>query len=127
MERFLEILHFNDKGLIPTIIVDQDRKEVLTLCYMNREAVEKTVETGMVHVFRRSKGRLMLKGETSGHTQAVREIRPDCEGNSLVIFVEQKVAGCHLGYFSCYFRAWNGEKGGWETVEERVFDPAEVY
>jgi len=127
MERFFEILKFSDQGLIPAIIVDDKSGEVLTLCYMNRDAVEKTLETGKVHVFRRSKGRLMMKGETSGHVEAVREVRADCEGNSLLIRVEQKVGACHAGYFSCYYRAYNAEKGEWETVEKRVFDPEKVY
>ena len=120
-------LKFDDKGLIPAIIVDEASREVLTLCYMNRDAVEKTLETGKVHVYRRSRGRLMIKGETSGHIQLVKEVRADCEGNSLLFIVEQKVAGCHAGYFSCYYRAYNAEKDSWEIVEEKVFDPDKVY
>ncbi len=127
MQRLLESLNFDDKGLIPAIIVDQTSLAVLTLCYMNREAVEKTLETGRVHVFRRSKGRLMIKGETSGHLQLVREIRVDCAGNSLLVFVEQKVAACHKGYFSCYFRIYDAAGDTWRTLGERVFDPDRVY
>ncbi|MCD6405787.1 MAG: phosphoribosyl-AMP cyclohydrolase [Planctomycetes bacterium] len=127
MEKIFEILNFSDKGLIPAIIMDAESRTVLTLCYMNRDALEKTLETGKVYLFRRSKGRLMIKGETSGHIQLVRDVRVDCAGNSLLILVDQQVAACHLGYFSCYFRSYNADKGDWESVEERVFDPADVY
>jgi len=127
MEEFFENLNFNEKGLIPAIIADADTQQALTLCYMNRAALEKTLETGKVHVFRRSKGRLMIKGETSGHIQLVKEVRVDCADNSLLIAVEQKVGACHMGYFSCYYRAWNAENECWETVESKVFNPEEVY
>lgn len=69
----------------------------------------------------------MLKGETSGHTQSVKEILFDCEGNSLVIKVEQKVAACHEGYKSCYFRKYNNKTDSIEIIEKRIFDPEEVY
>jgi len=127
MQALFETLNFNEKGLIPAIIFDEETREVLTLCYMNRAALEKTLETGKVHLFRRSRGRLMIKGETSGHVQIVREVRVDCAGNSLLIAVEQKVAACHVGYFSCYYRAWDAEKEDWRVVAEKVFDPDEVY
>ncbi len=120
-------LKFNDKGLIPAVIVDMVDNRVLTLCYMNQDALEKTIETGKIHVFRRSKNRLMLKGETSGHVQIVKEIFFDCEGNSLVIKVEQSVAACHEWYRSCYFRRYNDKKDEIEIAEERIFDPKKVY
>ncbi|HOP81402.1 MAG TPA: phosphoribosyl-AMP cyclohydrolase, partial [Armatimonadota bacterium] len=82
---FLDSLVFNDQGLIPAVIQDDSTGQVLTLCYMNQEALDKTLETGFVHVFRRSAGRLMMKGETSGHTQAVKSIFLDCEGKSLLV------------------------------------------
>lgn len=126
MQLFNE-LQFNDAGLIPTVIQDVTDNQVLTLCYMTREALEKTLETGLVHVFRRSKGRLMIKGETSGHTQAVKEVLIDCEGKSLVIKVGQKVASCHRGYKSCYFRRYRPEDDEFTVEEERVFNPEDVY
>lgn len=119
-------LNFDVKGLIPAVICTED-STLLTLCYMNREAVKKTLETGKVHVLRRSRGRVMLKGETSGHTQEVKEIYIDCESNSLLIKVHQKFAACHLGYFSCYFRKYNPETDSFEITEARLFDPEEVY
>ena len=127
MKGFFEAIKFDEKGLIPAIIVDVKTGKALTLCYMNREAVEKTLQTGKIHVFRRSKGRLMLKGETSGHVEVVKEARADCEGNSLLFVVEQKVAACHAGYLSCYYRKYDAGKDAWEVVEEKVFDPGKVY
>ena len=93
---------------------------------MNDEALRKTVEDGKVYVFRRSKNKLMLKGETSGHIQAVKEIYIDCEGNSLLIKVEQKTAACHAGYFTCYYRKLKKD-GTVEISEKKVFDPGKVY
>lgn len=125
--RLLENIKFDDKGLIPAVIVDVTDDRVLTLCFMNQDALEKTIETGKVHVFRRSKNRLMLKGETSGHTQSVEEVFLDCEGKSLVIKVKQIVAACHAGYKSCYYRKYNNKADTIEVYEEKVFDPEKTY
>ena len=127
MSKLLENLNFNEHGLIPAIIIDADDDSLLTLCYMNGEALEKTLETKQVHVYRRSKGRLMLKGETSGHTQTVKEIRVDCHNNSIALKVEQKVAACAEGYKTCYFREYSPESDSIEVTEQRVFDPEDVY
>ncbi len=125
--QLLTNVKFDDKGLIPAVIVDVTDNRVLTLCFMNQDALEKTIETGQVHVFRRSKNRLMLKGETSGHTQSVEEVFLDCEGKSLVIKVKQKVAACHAGYISCYYRKYNDKTDNIEIMEEKVFDPEKTY
>jgi phosphoribosyl-AMP cyclohydrolase len=125
--QLLTNLKFDDKGLIPAVIVNVTDNRVLTLCFMNQDALEKTIETGKVHVFRRSKNRLMLKGETSGHTQLVEEVFFDCEGKSLVIKVKQKVAACHAGYMSCYYRKYNDKTDNIEIIEEKVFDPEKTY
>ena len=113
-------------GLIPAIIQDQKTGSVLTLCYMNDIALKATLENGFIYLFRRSQNKLMKKGETSGHTQAVKEFRVDCEGKSLLFVIEQKVAGCHKGYFSCYFEKVNND-GSREVTEALVFDPSKVY
>lgn len=126
MNKIFEKMKFSDKGLIPAIIQDDRTKEVLTLCYMNQDAVAKTLETGKVHVFRRSKGKLMMKGETSGCTQAVKSLAIDCEGNSLLFKVDQERAACHTGYFSCYFQELDKD-GNIIIRAKRVFDPDEVY
>jgi len=119
-------LNFNEKGLIPAIIQDYKTNKVLTLCYMNKDALEETFKEGRVYVFRRSKNKLMLKGETSGNIQAVKEVLVDCENNSLLFKVEQKVAACHEGYFTCYFRQIDKD-GNEKIVEKKIFDPKEEY
>jgi phosphoribosyl-AMP cyclohydrolase len=126
MKSLIEKLKFNDKGLIPAIIQDEKTKEVLTLCYMNQDALLKTLEERKVYVFRRSKGRLMLKGETSGCIQTIRSMSIDCEGNSILFLVDQERAACHEGYFTCYFRQI--DKNGNERITgKRIFDPKDVY
>lgn len=126
MNKVFECIKFDEKGLVPAIIQDYKSKEVLTLCYMNREALEKTLLEGKIYVFRRSKGRLMLKGETSGCIQTVKSLCIDCEGNSLLFKVAQKRAACHTGYFTCYFRKLDKSRA-FKTIGKRVFDPEKVY
>ena len=122
----LNRLNFGKEGLIPAVIQDSKTGKVLTLCYMDKGALEKTLETGRIYVFRRSKGRIMLKGETSGCTQAVKEVFVDCADNSLLFKVEQKRAACHEGYFTCFFRRIKKD-GSEEVTEKRLFNPDEVY
>jgi phosphoribosyl-AMP cyclohydrolase len=93
---------------------------------MNKDALEKTVSEGKIYVYRRSKGKLMMKGETSGCIQLVRKMCIDCEGNSLLFEVEQVKAGCHEGYFSCYYREFDKD-GNITITAERIFDPKKVY
>ncbi len=123
---FVDTLNFDEKGLVPAVIQDADSSRVLTLCYMDREALEKTLAEGKIYVFRRSKGRVMLKGETSGCVQTVKEVFIDCADNSVLFRVKQERAACHEGYFSCYFRKM-GKSGEFVIEEERVFDPKDVY
>jgi phosphoribosyl-AMP cyclohydrolase len=125
MSALLDAIKFKD-GLVPAVIVD-GAGQVLVLCYMDREALERTLQSGLIHVFRRSRGRVMLKGETSGHTQRVKEVRIDCEGNSLLFVVEQRVAVCHTGYYTCYYRRYEPERDEFEICAERLFDPDAVY
>jgi len=124
--KILDILKFDEKGLIPAVIQDEKTQEVLTLCYLNKDALEKTLSEGFVYVFRRSKGQLMKKGETSGCTQALRSVSIDCEGNSLLLKVDQKIAGCHEGFFTCYFRQVDKD-GNIKILGKRIFDPKKVY
>lgn len=119
-------MKFDDKGLIPAVIQDEKSKAVLTLCYMNRDALEKTLEEARIYVYRRSKARVMLKGETSGFVQRVKSVYIDCEGNSLLFEVEQVKAACHEGYFTCYFRKVDNIQGVTITGK-RIFDPKKVY
>jgi phosphoribosyl-AMP cyclohydrolase len=126
MEKILKLIKFDEKGLIPAIIQDELSGEVLTLCYMNKDALKKTVSEGNIYVYRRSKGKLMMKGETSGCVQNVRNMYIDCEGNSLLFEVKQVKAGCHEGYFSCYYRSFDKD-GNVTVTAERIFDPKQVY
>ena len=94
--------NFNFDGIIPVVVQDYDTKDVLTLGYMNKEAYEKSMETGLMHYYSRSKQRIRMKGETSGNIQKIREVMVDCDGDSLLFQVEQKGSACHLGTKSCF-------------------------
>ena len=122
----IDKLNFSEKGLIPCVIQDDKTGRVLTLCYMNKEAVEKSFGEGKVYVFRRSKKKLMAKGETSGCSQIIKSVYADCEFDSLLFKVEQIKAACHKGYFTCYFRQVDRD-GNEKVIEKRIFDPKDVY
>lgn len=125
--KFLDELKFDANGLIPVVIQDAHTGKVLTLAYMNREAVKLTFETGKTWFWRRRHQNLMMKGERSGRVQMVREILIDCDADALVIKVEQVGgAACHEGYLSCFFRRVNLD-GSVKVFQERLFDPTEVY
>jgi phosphoribosyl-AMP cyclohydrolase len=113
-------------GLIPAIAQDADTGEVLMLAYMNKDAWEKTLETGEAHYWSRSRQTLWHKGGTSGHVQKVKSVRIDCDDDTLVLLIEQLGgAACHKGYRSCFYRELrNGEINECSPV---VFDPKEVY
>ncbi len=113
-------------GLIPTIIQDRHSGKVLMLGYMNDEALEKTLKSGYVTFFSRSRQKLWTKGETSGHYLHVREVRVDCDRDALLVQADLTGPGCcHLGYKSCFFRKLS--TSGEEVFLEREFDPAKVY
>ena len=95
------------------------------LAYVNEEALLKTLQTGVMHYYSRSRQRLWIKGETSGNTQTLQELRVDCDGDALLCIVEQKGAACHEGYYTCFFRRVSGESP--VTIARRLFDPAQVY
>ena len=101
-------ISFDENGLVPVIAQDADTGEVLTLAYANREAVEKTMETDEAHYYSRSRGELWRKGETSGNTQKVVEIRLDCDGDALLYRVEPAGPACHTGERSCFFTSLAG-------------------
>jgi phosphoribosyl-AMP cyclohydrolase len=123
----IDDLKLDADGLIPAIIQDARSKQVLMMAWMNREAFLKTVETGKTHFYSRSRRKLWLKGESSGHVQTVRSIAKDCDQDVLLIQVDQQGAACHEGFVSCFFRQLDVKSGAWETLGERVFDPAKVY
>lgn len=109
MKEILKELKFDDKGLIPVVTQDCRTDEVLMVAYMNEEAFLRTIETGKVHYWSRSRQSLWLKGETSGHFQHVKSISIDCDGDTLLIKVEQKGAACHTGHHSCFYRKVDAE------------------
>ena len=127
MEAQLEKLKFDMNGLIPVIVQDHANGQVLMMAYMNREAIEKTMSSGKVHTYSRSRGRLALKGETSGHFQLVKSVLTDCDGDVLLVKVEQVVAACHEGYRSCFFREHQRGADDWKIIAEKVFEPERVY
>ncbi|MDR0764253.1 MAG: bifunctional phosphoribosyl-AMP cyclohydrolase/phosphoribosyl-ATP diphosphatase HisIE [Synergistaceae bacterium] len=100
---------FGPDGLIPAIAQDAGTREVLMLAWMSHESLQKTLDTGMVHYYSRSRTCLWLKGETSGHFQRVVEIRRDCDSDALLLLVEQTGAACHTGNRSCFYRDMAGE------------------
>lgn len=113
-------------GLLPAIAQDYESGEVLMLAYINDESWKKTLETGTAHYWSRSRNKLWLKGETSGHIQRIREILVDCDEDTVVFKVEQLGgAACHTGHRSCFFRRIDG--GEVAVVGIRVFDPETVY
>jgi phosphoribosyl-AMP cyclohydrolase len=124
---FLDQLKFDSIGLIPLIVQDITNGQILMQAYMNRDALEKTLETGKVHTFSRSRGRLALKGESSKHFQHVKEILADCDMDVVLIRVQQDVAACHEGYRSCFYRRYDAATGQWKTIAEKVFEPEKVY
>ena len=101
-------LQFDERGLVPAIVQDAATGQVLMLAYMNRESIAKTLTTGLAHYWSRSRGQLWQKGETSGHIQHVREIRYDCDADTLLLLVEQEGVACHTGERSCFFRLLPG-------------------
>lgn len=113
-------------GLIPAIAQDYRTGDILMLAYINREAWQKTLETAKAHYWSRSRGKLWLKGESSGHVQLIKEILVDCDQDCVIYKVDQLGgAACHKGYSTCFYRKIT--KNGAEIVAEKVFDPEDVY
>lgn len=121
----IDIVKFDKDGLVPAVIQDVETRQVLMVAYMNRGALEKTLTTGKTHFWSRSRQKYWMKGEESGHVQFVKEVYVDCDADCLLLVVEQKVAACHTGFRSCFYRIWNGTT----LVEsgQKVFDADAVY
>ena len=119
---------FEKHELIPAIAQDAESGDVLMMAYMNKDAYEETLKTGRVCYYSRSRQKLWRKGEESGNEQELKEIFFDCDADTLLVKVNQiGGAACHKGYRSCFFRKIDPNTGTTEIVEERVFDPSEVY
>lgn len=126
MQFNIEKLKFNPGGLIPAVVQDSETREVLMMAWMNREAVEKTLDSGETWFYSRSRKKMWHKGETSGHVQKVRAVYHDCDADTLLILVRQEGKGaCHEGYKSCFH--YRVEEGKVKIEGERQFNPAEVY
>ncbi len=125
-QSLLDEVRFDASGLVPAIAQDAASGQVLMLAYMNEDALHHTLKTGRMTYWSRSRQQLWKKGETSGHVQHVKEVRLDCDGDTLLFKVDQVGdAACHTGHRSCFFRAH--EDGALVDAGDIVFDPDEVY
>jgi phosphoribosyl-AMP cyclohydrolase len=125
IEQALAEIKFDRDGLVPAIAQQHDTGEVLMMAWMDRDALSATLAEGRVCYWSRSRRKLWRKGETSGQVQLLREIRLDCDGDALLLLVDQPGVACHTGRRSCFFRAWRGE--GWAVVAEPLVDPETLY
>ena len=123
---WLDAVRWNADGLVPAVAQEGESGAVLTLAWMNREALERTVVSGVAHYWSRSRARLWQKGETSGNTQVVREVRLDCDNDAILLLVEQQGGiACHTGRHRCFFQRL--EDGAWRAVEPVLKDPKAIY
>jgi phosphoribosyl-AMP cyclohydrolase len=123
---WLDNVKWNADGLVPAIAQEAASGKVLTLAWMNREALERTAATGEAHYWSRSRRALWRKGEESGHVQTVRELRLDCDGDAVLLTVDQAGGiACHTGRERCFFRRLEG--GRWVEVDPVLKDPREIY
>lgn len=123
--QLLEKVKYDANGLVPAVVQDVNNGEILMVAYMNREALEKTIKGPFVNFYSRSRNKMWIKGESSGHTQEVKEIYFDCDLDCVLVKVIQKVAACHVGYRTCFYRKIDGDKI--VTVGEKVFEEDAVY
>jgi phosphoribosyl-AMP cyclohydrolase len=115
-------LAFDEQNLLPAVAQDADTGEVVMLAYVSEAALQRSRETGFAHYYSRSRDELWKKGASSGHTQAIEEIRVDCDGDAILYLIDQEGGACHTGYESCFYRTVDGD-----VVGEQVFDPDAVY
>ena len=127
IDMFIELLDFSkvEGGLVPVIAQDYQTNEILMLAFANEEAVRVSLESGIACYYSRSRNKLWKKGEESGHVQEIQNVFVDCYADTLLLKVEQKVAACHTGHYSCFYREF--DEGSFKTRGERVFNPEEVY
>ena len=125
IEQALGEIRFDRDGLVPAIAQQHDTGEVLMVAWMNRDAVRATLSDGRACYWSRSRARLWRKGETSGQVQHVRELRLDCDGDTVLLLVDQPGVACHTGRRSCFFRAWR--EGGWATLAAPQIPPETLY
>ncbi|MCU0787929.1 MAG: phosphoribosyl-AMP cyclohydrolase [Verrucomicrobia bacterium] len=124
---FYDKLKFTADGLIPAIVQEQSTGRVLMMAWMNRASIESTLKTGKTHFWSRSRQKFWMKGESSGHVQVVKDIAFDCDGDTLLIQVEQTGAACHEGYRSCFFRSVEGQGETFKVTESQLQTPEDIY
>jgi phosphoribosyl-AMP cyclohydrolase len=124
---FYDKLKFDSNGLIPAIIQEQKSGRVVMMAWMNRASLEDTIKTGKTHFWSRSRQKYWMKGEESGNTQTVKGIAFDCDGDTLLIQVEQKGPACHEGYNSCFFRSIEGQGETFTVTEPQLLTPEQMY
>jgi len=124
-EAWLEPIRFNEHGLITAIAQDHVSGRVLMLAWMNEASLRETISSGYACYWSRSRGRLWRKGEESGHRQRVLKLQLDCDGDALLLQVEQQGVACHTGRVSCFYFEWESEI--WKVGEDVVVDPEKVY
>jgi phosphoribosyl-AMP cyclohydrolase len=124
---FWDRLKWTEDGLVPAIIQDQRTGRVLMMAWMNRASLEKTLETGRTWFWSRSRRKFWMKGESSGHVQVVRDVSFDCDGDCLLIQVEQTGAACHEGFRSCFYRSIDSGKPTYRETEPRLETPEAIY
>ena len=126
---WLDVIKWDEKGLIPAIAQDVHTQEILMLAWINREALLETLACGNAVYWSRSRGKLWRKGEESGHIQKIVDIRLDCDNDALVYLVEQTGLACHTGRRSCFFQQLKKDGGElyWEAVEPVLKNPSEIY
>lgn len=123
---FLDEIQWTSDGLVPAIAQDYRSGRILMMAWMNRESLQLTADEGIAVYWSRSRGKLWRKGESSGHTQIVHELRLDCDEDVIVLQVEQKGGmACHTGRESCFYRVL--KDGQWQTVDPVIKDPSEIY
>jgi len=125
ISEIIDSIEFNESGLIPAIAQQYDTKEVLMMAWMNAESITETIKTGNVCYWSRSRKKLWCKGETSGHLQKLISLRIDCDGDTILVLVNQKGAACHTGRRTCFFLA--AEKSGIKIIHEVKVDPKSIY
>lgn len=125
MLKIIEEIKFNKESLVPAIAQQYDSLEVIMMAWMNKESVIKTIETGYIHYFSRSRNKIWKKGETSGQVQKLKEIIIDCDGDTILIKIDQKGVGCHTGRLSCFFKKF--KNNSFTVIKEVITPPETLY
>jgi len=121
----LDAIKFDTDGLVPAIAQQHDTGEVLMVAWMSRESVRITLMEGRVCYWSRSRQALWRKGDISGQTQVLKELRLDCDGDTVLLLVDQHGVACHTGRRNCFFRAWRGDQ--WVEIAQPLVSPQELY